>query len=104
MNQPSIDKFIGEVETGGLVLADSSMIQDMPSREDVLLYEVPATKLADENGFKTLANVILAGKLFAETSFCEKETLLDALAKCVPPSKQELLEANTRAIELGMGL
>lgn len=104
MNQPSIDKFIGEVEAGGLVLADSSMVQDMPTRDDVTLCEVPATKLADEHGFKTLANIILTGKLFAETQFCEKQTLLDAVAKCVPPKKQELLEPNLKALQLGMTL
>ena len=104
MNQPSIDKFIGEVESGGLVLADSSMIQDMPTRDDVSIHTVPATNLAYENGFNTLANIILTGKLFAETEFCEKQTLLDAVAKCVPPKKQELLEPNLKALELGMSL
>ncbi len=102
MNQPSVDKFIDTVSEGGLVLVDSSMVQDMPARDGVTICEVPATKLADENGFKTLANIILTGKLFAETEFCDKQTLLDAVAKCVPPKKQELLEPNLKALELGM--
>lgn len=104
MNQPSIDKYLDTVESGGLILADSSMIQDMPSRDDVTIHEVPATNLAYENGFKTLANIILTGKLFAETSFCEKETLFKAIEKCVPASKQEMIAMNTHALEVGMSL
>ena len=104
MNQPSADKFVGEVVPGGLMIVDSSMVQDIPVREDITIHEVPATSLAYDHGFKTLANIILTGKLYAETQFCEKQTLLDAVAKCVPPKKQELLEPNISALELGMTL
>lgn len=102
MNQPSIDKYIGVVQSGGLVLVDSSMVQDMPTRDDVTIHEVPATNLAYEHGYKTLANIILTGKLYAETEFCAKETLIKAIEKAVPASKQEMVAMNTNALEVGM--
>ena len=63
---------------------------------------VLATELAEKNDLKGLANIILAGKLWECTHFCERETLSAALAKCVPPRKQHLLEPNERALQLGI--
>ena len=55
---------------------------------------IPATAMAEEAGFKKLANIILAGKLFAETRFCEEETLWKAIEKCVPAKKAAMLDMN----------
>ena len=85
MNRPSLDKFIGDVEPGGVVLLDSSLIDIKVEREDVTVHYVPASKLAEENGLKGLANIILVGKLFKEVGFCSAETLDKALQKCIAP-------------------
>ena len=58
--------------------------------------------MAEEAGFKKLANIILAGKLFAETRFCEEETLWKAIEKCVPAKKAAMLDMNKRALQLGI--
>ena len=104
MNQPSADKFVPKVVPGGLVLIDSTLVPSVPKRDDVRIFVIPATDLAEENGFKTLANVILTGKLFAETQFCEKESIEAAVRKCVPAKKAKLLEPNLQALALGMTL
>lgn len=104
MNQPSVDKFIDKVISGGLVLIDSTLVPDIPKRDDVKIIALPTTEMAEQNGFKTLSNVILTGKLFAETEFCKKESLEAALAKCIPPRKAKLLEPNQKALALGMTL
>ncbi|HIQ80479.1 MAG TPA: 2-oxoacid:acceptor oxidoreductase family protein [Candidatus Scatavimonas merdigallinarum] len=102
MNLPSLDKFIDSVETGGIVLVDSSLIHKKVERTDVRVFYVPATKLAEENGLKGLANIILVGKLFNETGFCSAQSLDKAVEKCVPARKQHLLGANRKALEIGM--
>lgn len=63
MNSPSLDKFVNEVEPGGTILLDSSLIDERVERDDVTVFYVPASKLAEENGLKGLANIILVGKL-----------------------------------------
>ena len=45
---------------------------------------------------------MLAGKLFAETRFCEEETLWKAIEKCVPAKKTAMLDMNKRALQLGI--
>lgn len=102
MNQPSLDKFIGDVVPGGIVIVDSGLVQNIPERDDIRIFAVPATELAEQNGLRGLANIILAGKLFKETGFCSKETLDSALVKCIPARKAALLESNRKAIEIGM--
>ena len=102
MNQPSLDKFEASVAEGGIVVADSTLVQRIPEIEGVRMCAIPATAMAEEAGFKKLANIILAGKLFAETRFCEEETLWKAIEKCVPAKKAAMLDMNKRALQLGI--
>ena len=102
MNQPSLDKFIGDVVPGGTVIVDSTMVATAPTRDDITLFEVPATKLAEDAGLKGLANVILVGKLLKEIGFCGVEALDKAIVKSVPAKRQQLLEPNRKALEIGM--
>ncbi|WP_449316863.1 2-oxoacid:acceptor oxidoreductase family protein [Rubneribacter sp.] len=102
MNQPSLDKFEGSVVEGGVAVVDSTLVQRVPEIPGVRMRALPATAMAEEAGFKKLANIILAGKLYAETSFCEEETLWKAMEKCVPARKAAMLEMNKQALRLGM--
>ena len=101
MNRPSLDKFVNDVEPGGVILLDSSLIDVQVERDDVTTYYVPASTLAEENGLKGLANIILVGKLFKEVGFCSEETLDKALQKCIPARKASMLDFNRKAIEIG---
>ena len=101
MNRPSLEKFVNEVEPGGVILLDSSLIDVQVERDDVTTYYVPASTLAEENGLKGLANIILVGKLFKEVGFCSEETLDKALQKCIPARKAAMLDFNRKAIEFG---
>ena len=102
MNQPSLDKFERSVAEGGIVVADSTLVQRIPEIEGVRMCAIPATAMAEEAGFKSLANVILVGKLFAETRFCSEETIRAAVAAVVPARKKDKLAGNLRALELGV--
>lgn len=101
MNRPSLEKFVNEVEPGGVILLDSSLIDVQVERDDVTTYYVPASTLAEENGLKGLANIILVGKLFKEVGFCSEETLDKSLQKCIPARKASMLDFNRKAIEIG---
>ena len=101
MNRPSLDKFVNEVEPGGTILLDSSLIDERVERDDVTVFYVPASKLAEENGLKGLANIILVGKLRKELAFCTEEMLDKALQKCIPARKADMLDFNRKALEIG---
>lgn len=102
MNQPSFDKFIDAVSEGGVVVADTDMVVSLREREGVRVVGIPATTIAEQAGLKGLGNIVLLGKLWAETRFCARETLDAAIDKCVPPRKSALIEKNKQAIEAGI--
>ncbi|MFI3206972.1 MAG: 2-oxoacid:acceptor oxidoreductase family protein [Clostridia bacterium] len=102
MNTPSLDKFIDDVETGGTVIIDSSLIEKKVERDDLNVFYVPATKMAEDLGLNGLANIILIGKLLKETKFVTKEQIHASIEKCVPATKEKMINFNKQAIELGL--
>lgn len=101
MNQPSYDKFIDTVVPDGIVIVDSTMCPAIKERDDVSIFALPATNLAEENGLKGLSNIILLGKLFAVAPFCDEASLDAAIDKCVPPKKAAMIEKNKQALAIG---
>ena len=75
MNLPSLDKFEPDVAKGGIVFADSTLIERKVNRDDITAYYVPATRLAGENGIPTLANMILMGKILKVLGEYDEENL-----------------------------
>ena len=102
MNLPSFDKFVGSVQSGGMIIVDSFLIDKKVERSDVTAFYIPATKLAEENNIKGLANIIMLGKMFKKTTFCNEESLYKGLEKCVPKGKTKLFELNKTALSLGI--
>ncbi len=103
MNLPSLQKYENAVVPGGLILVDSSLIAEQVRRTDVRVCYVPATKLANDSGFATLANMILMGKLLKESEDMSFEHTEDALKKVIPARKIDLLGVNLKALETGFG-
>lgn len=102
MNQPSFDKFVDSVVPGGVIVVDSTLVPNLVERDDVTICAFPAQELAEEAGLKGLGNIVLVGKLFAETGFCDRATLDAAIDKCVPARKAAMVEKNKQALQLGM--
>ena len=102
MNQPSLLKFEGDVTPGGIVLVDTSLVTRLPERDDVSVFALEATNMAEEAELKGLANIVLVGKMLKETQFCSYETIEAAIRKTVPPRKAALIDKNLAALKLGM--
>ena len=102
MNQPSLLKFEADVTPGGIALVDTSLITRLPERDDISVFPLEATNMAEDAGLKGLANIVLVGKMLKETQFCTPETIEAAIRKAVPPRKAALIEKNLNALKLGM--
>lgn len=101
LNLPSYEKFESALRPGGVLVSDSSLIPRTSERADIQAFYIPATKLAQENELKGLANIIVVGKLARETGLVSREVLEKAFEKSIPPRKNELLESNMKALDLG---
>ncbi len=101
MNLPSLDKYESAVTPGGIIFADSTLIERKVQREDVTVYYIPATKMAGDNGIPTLANMIIVGKLLAVLGENGEEDIANALRKVISARKADLYDANRKAMQLG---
>jgi len=101
MNLPSLEKYEYDVVSGGIIIIDSTLIGEMPVRDDVTVFAVPSTKMANDEGFSTLANMILMGKLIKECDAFDFDGTEDVLKKVVPPKKANLTEINLKALRTG---
>ena len=102
MNGPSYKKFIQAVKPNGLVLLDNSIVDEVCERKDITEISLPATDLATNAGLNGAANMVLLGRMLAETKMFSLETVQKAMEKCIPPKRAHLIAANMKAIELGM--
>ncbi len=101
MNLPSLDKYEEAVVPGGMIFADSTLIERKVQRDDVTVYYVPATKLANDNGMPTLANMILMGKILKVLGNSDEEGLRATLGKVISAKRADMLETNLKALQIG---
>ena len=101
MNLPSLQKFVDTVVPGGKIILDSTLIDAKVERSDVEVFYVPATQMAKDAGFGSLANMILAGKVLKETGSVAWEGNRETLEAFIPAKKANLIDVNCKALQLG---
>ena len=101
MNLPSLDKYENAADPGAKIFVDSTLISRKVERDDVDVYYIPATKMAQELGVPTLANMIILGKVIKEAGVVDFEGMEEALKKVVSARKAHLIDVNLKAIKAG---
>ena len=101
MNLPSLQKFVDSVVPGGKILVDSTLIDAKVERTDVEVFYIPATQMAKDAGFATLANMILAGKVLKETDIVTYDGNKETLESFIPAKKAGLIDINCKALQMG---
>ena len=101
MNLPSLQKFVDSVVPGGKILVDSTLINEKVTRTDVEVFYIPATQMAKDAGFSTLANMILAGKVLKETDIVTYDGNKETLESFIPAKKAGLIDINCKALQMG---
>ncbi len=100
MNAPSLDRFEHEVEPGGLILYNSSLVPRAPERRDLEVIAVPATEIATDLGSTLLTNMVLLGTYLEFTGVLHHDTVEQALATLV--TRKEHLEGDRKALQAGI--
>lgn len=65
MNEPSMMKFLPSVKDGGLMIVDTSIIKDVPTKDNISIVKVPATDLCQKERYGRGANICMLGVLSA---------------------------------------
>ena len=101
MNLPSLQKFVNDVVPGGKIFVDSTLITAKVERNDVDVFYVPATQMAKDAGFSTLANMVLTGKVLKECDAVSFENNKETFEKFIPAKKANLIDINCQALQAG---
>ncbi len=99
MNRPSLEKFEEDVVKNGLIIYDSSLIDIEPTRDDVEVLSVPATKMADELGNTRIANMIVFGVYMGYTGLMGKDTIYESLKSAI--KHKRFMDINRKAVDKG---
>ena len=101
MNLPSLQKFVDAVVPGGKIILDSTLIDAKVERTDVEVFYIPATQIAKDAGFSTLANMVLMGKVMKESGAVDFAGNKETLEKFIPAKKANLIDINCQALQTG---
>ena len=101
MNNPSLIRFQNQVQSGGTILLNSSMIEARPIRGDLQVYEVPASDLAKQLGQDKVTNMVMLGALLKKSGIVSVETLVHVLRDAFSSRNPGIVKLNKSALTLG---
>jgi len=101
MNNPSLEAFEPRLQTGGLLLFSSSMVNRPVTRHDVKAIAIPATEIATSVGTERAANMVMLGAYIALTRIISEENVIAGLKELFG-KKIDHFEVNVRALKEGI--
>lgn len=100
MNIESFQRFEPLVKSGGVLIVNSSLVENQTKRDDITQVNVPANDLAREAGSDKTLNVIMLGFLASHYDLISKEVAVKVVEERLG-KKEKFREINERAFELG---
>lgn len=103
MSQPSLVRFQNQVESGGVIIYNSSLVTADIPRGDVELLAVPATRMAEDMDSPRSANMIMLGAFIKKTNLVSMDTIFETLKETFK-TKTKLIAVNKKALLAGYDL
>ena len=103
MNQPSMVRFQNQIQSGGVLFINSSLIETEISRSDVDIIKVPANSIAEQLGSARSANMVMLGAFTKKSNIVSISSVIEGL-KSALKKKQKLIAVNAKALMAGYDL
>jgi 2-oxoglutarate ferredoxin oxidoreductase subunit gamma len=100
MNKPSVVRFQNQIQTGGILFINSSLIEFEVPRGDIEIVKVPASAIADDMGSPKSANMVMLGAFIKKSNLVSTASLMEGL-KSTLGKKPKLIEINEKALQSG---
>ncbi len=101
MNQPSLEKFEKLMVPGGDLIYNSTLIGIEPSRDDVDVYPIPITKMADDLGDTRVQSMVSVGSFAAITGLFDREEVARLMPNLFSGKPEKVIEMNKKAVAAG---
>lgn len=102
LNQLSFDRFITKVKPGGIILCNSSLVEETQPRNDIKYIYTPMTSIASNTGNNKLANMVALGVLSGTEQQLNEKLVEKAIDLVLPESRKHLASANIKAFLAGV--
>jgi 2-oxoglutarate ferredoxin oxidoreductase subunit gamma len=100
MNNPSLFRFQNQVQSGGTIFLNSSMIESRPIRGDLQIFEVPVNELAKQLREDKVSNIIMLGAFVKKSGLVSLETMVHVL-KDTFGNRPTVFKSNKTALHVG---
>jgi 2-oxoglutarate ferredoxin oxidoreductase subunit gamma len=102
MSQEAFNRFAPELKTRGTLIIEQDLVRVTNLPEEIKVYSIPATRIAEELGKRMVLNSVMVGFFTAVTNLLEADAVRKAVADSVPSSFRDLnLKAFDRGFEYG---
>ena len=104
MNQPSLIRFQNQIETGGVIFTNTSLIEADIFRVDIETVKVAANQIAEELGSPRSANMVMLGAFVKKSNLVLLDTIVEVVHSLLQGKGEKLFKANKKALEVGYRL
>ena len=101
MNLPSLEKFEDQVEEGGIIIVNASMVNRGVARDDIKVVSIPANEIAQEIGSERAVNMVMLGALLGNLDLLSLNAVDAALENHLPERHKKFLPVNKEALRRG---
>lgn len=99
MNKPSLTKFEPKVKPGGLLIYNSSLIDQKPKRTDITIVDLKANDISEAEGSTRAANMAAIGKLLAlRPEIASLKSVIKALDVAISARNRKHNEINIKVL------
>jgi 2-oxoglutarate ferredoxin oxidoreductase subunit gamma len=102
MNMDSLPLCEKMLKSGGLMLVNSSLVTESPTRKDIRVAKIDAQGMAEKIGDAKIANMVALGAMAKLTGALELSSVEKILKKFFPENKHKFVPMNVEAIKAGM--
>lgn len=100
-NLPSFEKYEPLVASGGVMIANASLIDRDFTRTDLHRVMIPANEIAESIGDKRLTNMVMLGAMLDKLPILSFKAIEDSLKIHLPERHRHLLPMNSQALQRG---
>lgn len=101
LNLPSFDKYEEDLQAGGTLVVNQSMVDRSAKRDDIHVLFVPCNQIAEEIGNRRLVNMVAIGALLTALPEITLQDVEKALEAHLPTRHKDLLPMNYEALRRG---
>jgi len=105
MSQAAYMEYVSDLKENGVLLVDPDLVPNQRKDLKATVYEVSATRIAEELGKRIVANVVMIGAFAAITNLLDVDHVKESIKRNVPKAFVELnLTAFEKGYEYGKSL